>query len=76
MGQRKIAMGKKIFTDQNRLFPGKLNLELKKSIINCLVQSAALYAAEIRTLAEADRSRLRLEAFAKMWIWRRIGKVS
>ena len=67
----RIAMGKKIFMDKKRLFTGKLNLELKKRIIKCLVWSIALYAAQTWTLTQTDRSRL--EAF-EMWIWRKYGE--
>jgi len=47
--------------DKKRLLSGKLNLELKKRIIKCLVYSVALYAAEIWTSMQVDRSKL--EAF-------------
>jgi len=57
--------------DKKRLFTGKLNLELKKRIIKCLVWSIALYAAQTWTLTQTDRSRL--EAF-EMWIWRKYGE--
>jgi len=50
------------------LFIGKMNLELKKKIMKCLVWSASLYAAEMWTLTQTDR---RLEAF-EIWIWRRM----
>jgi len=69
----RIAMGKKIFMDKKRLFSGKLNLEVKKRIIKCLVWSVALYAAETWTLTQADKSRL--EAL-EMWIWKRMEKIS
>jgi len=67
----RIALGK-IYMDKKRLFTGKLNLELKKQIIKCLVWSVALYAAETWTLTQADRSKL--EAF-EMWIGRTIEKI-
>jgi len=51
----------------------KLNLELKKWSIKCLVWSIALYDAQTWTLIQADRSRL--EAF-EMWIWRRMEKIN
>ena len=63
-------MAKKVFMEKKKLLTGKTNLELKKSIMKCLVWSVALYAAETWTLA--DR---RLEAF-EMWIWRRMEKIS
>ena len=55
------------------MFTGKMNLELKKKIIRCLVWSVALYTAEMWTLTQTDRRRL--EAF-EMWIWRRMKKIS
>jgi len=39
-------MANKIFQDKKKLFTGKMNPELKKRIIKCLVWSVALYAAE------------------------------
>jgi len=57
---------------RKRNFIGKMNLELKKRIMKCLVLSVALYAAETWTLTQTDR---RLEAF-EMWIWRRMEKIS
>jgi len=66
-------MAKEVFREKNKLFTGKMNLELKKKrIMKCLVWSAALYAAESWTLTQTDR---RLEAF-EMWIWRRMEKTS
>ena len=45
--QRRMALGKKIFMDKKRLFTGlgKLNLELKKRIIKCLVCSGSVYCS-------------------------------
>ena len=64
-------MAKKVFMEKNKLFTGKMNLELKKRIMKCLVWSVALYVAEAWTLTQTDRRRL--EAF-EMWIWRRMEK--
>jgi len=54
-------MAKKIFHDKTKLFTGKMNLELKKKIIKCLVWSVATYAVKIWTLREIDRKKI--EAF-------------
>jgi len=54
---------KKVFMEKE-LFTGKMNVELKKRIMKCLVWSVALYAAQTWTLTQTDR---RLEAF-EMWI--------
>ena len=42
-------MAKKVFQDKRKLFTGKMNLELKKRIIKCLVWSVATYTAETWT---------------------------
>jgi len=34
------------FYGEKKLFTGKMNLELKKRVMKCLVWSVALYAAE------------------------------
>ena len=68
----RIEMANKVFMEKKKLFTGKMNLELKKRIMKCLVWSAALYAAETWTLTQTDR---RSEAF-EMWIWRRMEKIS
>jgi len=50
-------MGKKVFKEKKKLFTGKMNLELKKRIMKCLVWNVALYAAEMWTLTQSDRRR-------------------
>ena len=42
----RIRMAKKVLQDKRKLFTGKMNLELKKRIVKCLVWSVATYAAE------------------------------
>ena len=66
-------MVKRVFSEKNKSFTGKMNLKLKKRIMKCLVWSVALYAAETWTLTQTDRRRL--EAF-EMWIWKRVEKIS
>ena len=51
-------MAKKVFMEKKKLLTGKMNLELKKRIMKCLEWSVALYAAETRTLTQADRRRV------------------
>ena len=55
------------------MFTSKMNLELKKSIMRCLIWSAALYAAETWTLTKADVQQL--EAL-EMWTWHRMERIS
>jgi len=45
----RIGMAKKVFKDKRKLFKRKMNLELKKRIVKCLVWSVAMYAAETWT---------------------------
>ena len=52
-------MAKKVFMEKKKLFTGKMNLELKKRIMKCLVLSVALYAAETWTLTQTDRQKIR-----------------
>ena len=59
--------------DRKRRFTSKMNLELQKRIMRCLIWSVALYAAETWTLVKVDVRRL--EAF-EMWIWRRMERIS
>ena len=63
----KIEMAKEVFMEKKKLFTGKMNLELKKRIMKCLVWSVALYATETWTLTQTDRRRLEAP---EMWIWR------
>ena len=44
---------------RKKLFTGKMNLELKKRIMKCLIWSVALYAAETWTLTQTDRTKIR-----------------
>ena len=46
----RIEMAKKVFMEKKKPFTDKINLELKKRIMKCLVWSVALYAAETRML--------------------------
>jgi len=57
--------------EKKKLFTNKMNLELKKRIMKCLVWNVALYAVETWTLTQTDRR----NAF-EMWIWRRMEKIS
>ena len=71
--QTRIEMAKKVFTEKEKLFTCKMNLELKKRIMKCSVWSVALCAVETWTLTQTHRRRL--EAF-EMLIWRTIEKIS
>jgi len=66
-------MAKIAFQDRKKLFIGKVNVELTKRIVKCLVWYVAMYAAETWTLTEMDKRRI--EAF-EMWIWRRMERIS
>jgi len=66
-------MMKKVFLEEKKLFTGKMNLELNKIIMKCLVWSVGLFAADTWTLTQTEGRRL--ETF-EMWIWRRMEKIS
>jgi len=65
----RIAMAKAAFSKKKTLFTSKLDLNLRKKIINCYIWSMALYGAETWTLRAADQKYL--ESF-EMWCWRRM----
>jgi len=54
--KNKIEMANKVFMDKKKLFTGKMNLKLKKSIMKW---SVALYAAETWLLTQTDRQKIR-----------------
>ena len=47
-------MARKVFMEKKKLFTGKMNLELMKRMVECLVLSVALYAAETWTLTQTE----------------------
>jgi hypothetical protein len=71
--KRRIAMAKTAFNKKRTLFTSKLDLELRKKLVNCYVWSIALYGAETWTIRAVDRKHL--ESF-EMWCWRRMEKIS
>jgi len=52
----RIKMANKVFMEK-KLFTGKMNLELKKRIMRCLVLSVALYTAETWMLTQTKKIR-------------------
>ena len=59
--------------ERKKILTSKMNLDLRKRIVKCLVCSVALYAAETWTISKTDMKRI--EAF-EMWIWRKMEKIS
>ena len=51
----RIAMAKVAFSKKKTLFTSKLDLNLRKKLINCYIWSMALYGAETWTLRAADQ---------------------
>jgi len=49
------------FMERKKILTSKMNLDLRKRIVKCLVWSVALYAAEMRTISKTDMKRI--EAF-------------
>jgi hypothetical protein len=65
----RIAMAKDAFKKKEALFTSKMDLELRKKLVECYIWSIALYGAEIWTLRVVDKKHL--ESF-EMWCWRRM----
>src|ERR1043165_9471561 len=71
--KRRIALGRKAFTNRGELMRGGLSKNLLKRLVKTLVWSVVLYGSETWTIRKEDIRRL--EAW-EMWIWRRMEKVS
>ena len=69
----RIELAKVKFMERKKILTSKMNLDLRKRIVKCLVWSVALYAAETWTISKTDMKRI--EAF-EMWIWRKMEKIS
>jgi hypothetical protein len=66
-------MAKAEFIKKRALFNSKMDLELRKKLVNCYILSIALYGIETWTLWAVDQKHL--ESF-EMWCWRRMEKIS
>jgi hypothetical protein len=51
-------MAKTVFNKKKALFTSKLDLNLKKKLVECYIWSIALYGAETWTLRAADQKYL------------------
>jgi hypothetical protein len=69
----RIAMAKAASNKKRALFTSKMDLELKKKLVQCYIWSIALYGAETWTLRAVDQKHL--ESF-EMWCRRRLEKIS
>src|SRR6218665_969827 len=69
----RIDMAKNAFNQRMELLSTNLNKDIKKRLINGLIWSVALYAAETWTYRKEDIRRL--EAF-EVWVWRKMEKIS
>ena len=69
----RIVMAKSAFNKKNNLFTTKLDLYLRKKLLECYRRNQALYGPETWTLLKADQ--IYLETFT-MWCCRRIKKIS
>jgi hypothetical protein len=69
----RISMVKAAFNKKRPLFTSKIDLELRKELVNCYIWSVALYGAETGTVWRVDQKQL--ESF-EMWCWRRMEKIS
>ena len=68
-----LGLAKVKFMERKKILTSKMNLDLRKRIVKCLVWSVALYASETWTISKTDMKRI--EAF-EMWIWRKTEKIS
>ncbi|PNF26850.1 hypothetical protein B7P43_G16837 [Cryptotermes secundus] len=68
-----IATAKAAFSKKKNLLRSKLDLNLRKKLVNCYIWSIALYGAETWTLRAVDQKHL--ESF-EMWCRRRVEKIS
>jgi len=62
----RIAIGKEAFSKRGELLRGKMKLELKKRIVETLIWSTVLRAAETWTLRKVDWNRLKC-GFGEGW---------
>jgi hypothetical protein len=54
----RIAMAKAAFNKKKNLFTSKLDLNLRKKLVNCYIWRIALYGAETWTLRKVDQNYL------------------
>jgi len=69
----RIVMAKSAFNKKKNIFTSKLNLDLRKKLLECYLRNPALYGPATWTLLKADQKYL--ETFT-MWCCRRIKKIS
>jgi hypothetical protein len=70
----RIAMAKAALNKKKAaLFTSTLDLNLRKTLVNCYIWNVTLYGAETWILRAADQKHL--ESF-EMWCWRRMEKIS
>jgi hypothetical protein len=69
----RIAMAKAAFNKKKTFFTSKLDLNLRRKLVNCYIWSMALYGAKTWTLRAADQKYLES---LEMWCWRRMEKIS
>jgi len=62
----RIAIGKEAFSKRGELLRGKMKLELKKRIVETLIWSTVLHAAETWTLRKVDWNHLKC-GFGEGW---------
>jgi hypothetical protein len=69
----RIFVAKATFNKKKNVFKNKLELNVRKKVVQCYIWSIALYGAETWTLRKVDQKYL--ESF-EMWCWRRMEKIS
>ena len=66
-------MAKAAFRKKKALFTRKLDLNLRKKLVQCYMWSKALYGDETWTFQQVDQKYL---GSFEMWYWRRMEKIS
>jgi hypothetical protein len=66
-------MAEAAFNKKSSRFTSKMDVELRKKLVNCYIWTIALYGTEASTLRAVDQKHL--ESFG-MWCWRRMEKMS
>jgi hypothetical protein len=69
----RIVIAKAAFNKKKTPFTCKLDLNLRKKLVQCYIWSIALYGAETWTLRKVSQKYV--ESY-EMWCWRRIQKIS
>jgi len=69
----RIVTAKAAFSKRKALFSSKVDLNLRKKLVNCYIRGIAFYGAGTWTFWKVDQQYL---GSSEMWCWRREDKIS